>query len=98
MIASVGIANAQDKILVDPGENLITDAVAKANVNDTLVLARGSDYTVTEKVLVDKHLTIKSSAGTAEERPAVIFFTSTIGEGGGLFTCAANLTLKDVGG
>ena len=97
VIASVGIANAQAKILVDPGENTIAAAVVKANPNDTLVLARGSDYTVTEKVLIDKPLTIKSSAGTADEKPAVIFFTSTIGEGGGLFTCAANFTLKDVG-
>ena len=97
VVASVGIANAQAKILVDPGENTITAAAAAANPNDTLVLARGEDYTVTEAVLVSKPLAIKSSAGTAEERPAVIFFTSTIGEGGQLFNCSANLTLKDVG-
>lgn len=97
MFASVGIANAQAKILVDPGENTITAAVAAANANDTLVLARGEDYIVTEVVLVDKPLTIRSSPGTAEDRPAVLFFKSTVGAGGGLFNCAANLTLNDIG-
>jgi len=96
-ILSIGAAQAQVTTLVNPGENTISVAVAAAGANDTLVLARGEDYTFTEAILIDKPLTIRSAAGTAEERPAVLFFTSTIGEGGGLFTCAANLTLKDVG-
>lgn len=96
-ILSIGATQAQVTTLVNPGENTIADAVAAAGANDTLVLARGEDYTFTEAVLIDKPLTIRSSAGSAEERPAVLFFTSTIGEGGTLFTCAANLTLNDVG-
>jgi len=96
-VLSIGAVQAQVTTLVNPGENTIAAAVAAAGANDTLVLARGEDYTFTEAVLVDKALTIRSSAGTDEERPAVLFFTSTVGEGGTLFTCAANLILKDVG-
>lgn len=96
-ILGIGSAQAQVTTLVSPGENTIATAVAAAGANDTLVLARGEDYTVTEVVLVDKALTIRSSPGLETDRPAVMFFTSTVGEGGGFFNCAANLTIKDIG-
>ena len=96
-ILSTGVAGAQVTTLVDPGENTISAAVAAAGANDTLVLARGEDYTVTEVVLVDKPLTIRSSPGLPDERPAVMYFTTTIGADGGLFNCAANITIKDIG-
>jgi len=88
---------AQTTTLVPPGENTIATAVEAAGENDTLVLARGEDYTVTQAVPINKPVHLRSSPGTIDEKPAVIFFTSSTDEGGALFEVGANCSFTDLG-
>jgi len=91
------ITRAQTTTLVPPGENTIATAVAAAGAEDTLVLARGEEYTLTEAVPINTPVHLRSAPGDAGSKPAVVFFTSSTDEGGTLFEIGANCSFTDIG-